>query len=321
MENYKKINQIADHHNCENNQPDFIVAASFGHKIPRNLIEDCNFAALNVHGSILPDFRGATPLQHAIMTHRKFTGVTLQIMDPKKIDTGDIVLVSDKIELCKNTFFKQLKLDAARIGANLLTDFFNHSPGPEFYLKNRKSQPQYTTSPYAKIVNYNREMEVLFLDSKNNPLIYDNIWAKFRVYEKLNLKIHKEDGKVLRVTVTDLELVSYDENSMDFDNNQLISHLFSCSDNLESGTILGCVTTSGTRESYIVGHSELEPIIRHKKSIMKIKEVKIKGKRMNGEDFYKNWIPKSQRVSRVKGSDEQISYSLIEPTDVYSFFL
>merc|ERR1712166_1615586 len=59
--------------------PDFAVVASFGHFIPDSVLKKFKYGGINVHGSLLPAYRGSTPLQRAILEHEKFTGITLQL--------------------------------------------------------------------------------------------------------------------------------------------------------------------------------------------------------------------------------------------------
>ncbi|QLQ79817.1 hypothetical protein HG537_0C04660 [Torulaspora globosa] len=67
-----------------------IVAVSFGKLIPSELINAVPFA-LNVHPSLLPRYKGASPIQHALLNGDKTTGVTVQTLHPSKFDQGSIV--------------------------------------------------------------------------------------------------------------------------------------------------------------------------------------------------------------------------------------
>ena len=70
--------------------PDFIVVAAFGQIIPKSILDIPRFGCLNVHASLLPAWRGAAPIQWAIMNGDRETGVTIMRMDPG-LDTGDII--------------------------------------------------------------------------------------------------------------------------------------------------------------------------------------------------------------------------------------
>lgn len=71
-------------------QPDLIVTAAFGQFLPMKLINAAKIAAVNVHGSLLPKYRGGAPIQHAIMNGDSKTGVSIIYM-VKKMDAGAIL--------------------------------------------------------------------------------------------------------------------------------------------------------------------------------------------------------------------------------------
>ncbi len=71
--------------------PDFIVVAAFGQILPKNILDIAS--CINLHASILPAFRGASPIQDAILSQEKFSGVSAMKMDVG-LDTGDILAFS-----------------------------------------------------------------------------------------------------------------------------------------------------------------------------------------------------------------------------------
>ncbi|MCY9806898.1 methionyl-tRNA formyltransferase [Lentilactobacillus senioris] len=71
-------------------QPDLIVTAAFGQFLPSKLLAAAKIAAVNVHGSLLPKYRGGAPVQYAIMNGDTETGITIMYME-KKMDAGDIL--------------------------------------------------------------------------------------------------------------------------------------------------------------------------------------------------------------------------------------
>jgi methionyl-tRNA formyltransferase len=70
--------------------PEIITVASYGQIIPPAILNYPPFGCINVHASILPRYRGAAPIQRAIMAGEKSTGVTIMYMD-EGLDTGDII--------------------------------------------------------------------------------------------------------------------------------------------------------------------------------------------------------------------------------------
>ncbi|MBR4343814.1 MAG: methionyl-tRNA formyltransferase [Lachnospiraceae bacterium] len=77
--------------------PDIIVVVAFGQILRKNVLELAKYGCINVHASLLPKYRGASPIQWAVINGEKETGITIMQMDPG-IDTGDIIL-QEKLEL------------------------------------------------------------------------------------------------------------------------------------------------------------------------------------------------------------------------------
>lgn len=71
-------------------KPDIMVVAAFGQILPQGLLDLPKYGCINVHASLLPKYRGAAPIQWAILNGEAVTGVTIQRMD-MGIDTGDII--------------------------------------------------------------------------------------------------------------------------------------------------------------------------------------------------------------------------------------
>lgn len=99
-------------------KPDFIVVVAFGHIIPKNILSLPNMASINVHASLLPKYRGAAPIQWAIINREKETGVTIILLD-EGVDTGDILL-SSKLEISFDDTSDILHDRLADLAADLL---------------------------------------------------------------------------------------------------------------------------------------------------------------------------------------------------------
>jgi methionyl-tRNA formyltransferase len=78
-------------------KPDLIIVAAFGKIIPQAVLDIPGFGCINVHASLLPKYRGPSPIQNAIMAGENQTGISIMLMD-KGIDTGDI-LAQEKIDI------------------------------------------------------------------------------------------------------------------------------------------------------------------------------------------------------------------------------
>lgn len=104
-------------------QADLGVVAEYGMIIPEPLLYMPTHKTLNLHGSILPKYRGASPIQTAILMGDKQTGVTLMLMD-KKMDHGP-TLASASIPVGDDETYKELSARLAEIAAEL---FLNKAP-------------------------------------------------------------------------------------------------------------------------------------------------------------------------------------------------
>ena len=97
--------------------PDMIVVAAFGQILPQSVLDIPKYGCINVHGSLLPELRGAAPMQNAVLQGKKETGVTIMKMEAG-LDTGDMISkVVCNIEGMNITEVSEL---LAREGADLL---------------------------------------------------------------------------------------------------------------------------------------------------------------------------------------------------------
>lgn len=100
-------------------KPDIAVVVAYGKILPKEVLEIPRFGCINVHASILPKYRGASPIQHAILCGEEKTGVTIIQMD-EGMDTGDMLL---KRELAiDNMNAEELSRALGKIGGELILE-------------------------------------------------------------------------------------------------------------------------------------------------------------------------------------------------------
>ena len=75
-------------------EPDMIIVAAFGQIIPKTILDMPKYGCLNIHASLLPKYRGAAPIQWAVLNGDKITGVTTMYL-ASEMDTGDIIYTSE----------------------------------------------------------------------------------------------------------------------------------------------------------------------------------------------------------------------------------
>ena len=128
-------------------EPEVIVVVAFGQIIPKEVLELPKYGCINIHASLLPKYRGAAPIQQAVIDGEKESGVTIMQMG-EGLDTGDmlskIVIPLDKEETGGSLFGK-----LAQAGAELLIKTL---PSIEQGTVTPEKQSQESPTPYAAMI-------------------------------------------------------------------------------------------------------------------------------------------------------------------------
>ena len=182
--------------------PDMIVVAAFGQILPLSVLEIPRLGCINVHGSLLPDLRGAAPMQAAILNGLDESGVTIMRME-EGLDTGDMISkVSCDIRGRDITEVSEI---LACAGARLLTETIPHiEDGTAVYEKQDDS-----LSSYAKMISktdgmtdFNEPAEVIerkiraYLEWPACYSYLDGLQVKFYKAEALGDQPDGEPGTV-----------------------------------------------------------------------------------------------------------------------------
>ena len=131
------LNQIA---------PDAVVVAAYGKILPKSILSIPKYGCINVHASLLPKYRGAAPIQRAVLNGEKETGITIMQMD-EGIDTGDI-LYTVSTEIGVNETSEQLFERLAALGADALITALRLVDAGEI-----KAEKQTGDSSYAHMID------------------------------------------------------------------------------------------------------------------------------------------------------------------------
>src|SRR3989344_4142026 len=192
---------------------DLFIVASYGKIIPKSILDIPKFGTLNVHPSLLPKFRGPSPIQAFILSGEKKTGVTIMLMDDK-IDHGQILLQkefearSTKHEI-RNKFqiqnsenlklnAKQLEEKLAELGGQRLVDVI-----PKWINGEINPQEQdHSQATFTKKIN--KEDGLVDLEKDNPEIIYRKFLA-FQPWPGIYYFAQKNNQKI-RVIITDMEL-------------------------------------------------------------------------------------------------------------------
>ena len=128
--------------------PDIIVVAAFGQIIPKSILDMPKFGCINIHASLLPKYRGAAPIQQAVIDGEKESGVTIMQMGTG-LDTGDMIS-RIVVPLAKDETGGSLFAKLAQAGAELLIQTL-----PSIFdgTATREKQPQESPTPYAAMIS------------------------------------------------------------------------------------------------------------------------------------------------------------------------
>ncbi len=141
--------------------PDLIAVVAYGKFLPESILNMPKYGCINGHASLLPKYRGASPIQWAIVKGEKQTGVTIQCM-AMGMDTGDI-LETETVDICYNETGESLFDKLAPITAELLLKTIAKAENNE--LAPKKQDERLAT--YAPIIT--KEMALInFSDSAEN---------------------------------------------------------------------------------------------------------------------------------------------------------
>ena len=188
--------------------PDIIIVAAFGQIIPKEVLELPKFGCINIHASLLPKYRGAAPIQQAVIDGEKESGVTIMQMG-EGLDTGDMIskiVIPLSPEETGGSLFGKL----AQAGAELLIKTL---PSIEQGTAEFEKQPQESPTPYASMItkqmghmDFNRpaeELERLVRGLNPWPSAYTFINGKTLKVWKCKVSAEETDAAPGTVFLTD----------------------------------------------------------------------------------------------------------------------
>ena len=201
--------------------PDIITVVAYGKILPKNVLDYPKYGCVNVHGSLLPEYRGAAPMQMAIIDGKKVTGITTMFM-AEGLDTGDMLLKAE-CEIAENDNFEVIHDRLGALGADLLQKTIDGlekgeiTPIPQDHSKSTHT---------SKILKEDCEIDF----TKDCDTVHNLI----RGLSPIPLAFtHTPDGKLLKIVASEI----YERNSQNAEAGKVIS--------LENGKIrVACATGS-----------------------------------------------------------------------------
>lgn len=167
-------------------KPDVIVVVAYGKILPKYILDFPKYGCINLHGSILPKYRGAAPMQRALIDGEKETGVTTMCM-AEGLDTGDMLEIA-KISITEDDNFETVHDRLSEIGASLLVStLLKLQDGSLVPQKQDDSLATYA----AKIEN--QDCRIDFSQSANT------VFNQVRGLSPFPLAYCKHNGKMLKV--------------------------------------------------------------------------------------------------------------------------
>ena len=101
-----------------NHKPDVIITCAYGQIVPKQMLDYPDYGCINIHGSLLPKYRGASPIQSAIMNGDEVTGITLMYME-EGLDTGNIIHAKE-LKISDDDTYGTLSEKLSLLGRDLL---------------------------------------------------------------------------------------------------------------------------------------------------------------------------------------------------------
>ena len=168
-------------------ETDLIIVASFGLILPDSMLSIPNFGVINIHPSLLPKYRGPSPISSCIVSGEKITGVTIMKM-VKELDAGPI-LHQEKFELDANLTSDEVGTKLFEIGTNKINELFSKIAIPEIIELEQDHSKATFTRIVKKIdgqINWKEDIQVIFRKFKayySWPGIY-TYWNNKRIIFK-----------------------------------------------------------------------------------------------------------------------------------------
>ncbi len=212
-----KLSKSPEMEKIINLQPDLMITAAYGQFLPTKLLAAAKIAAINVHGSLLPKYRGGAPIQYSIINGDKETGVSIMYM-VKKMDAGDIISqrsipIEDTDD--SGTMFKKLSLLGRDLLLETLPKLISGDVNPVAQDPDKVVFSPNITSEQEQI---DFRLPARLIDAKVRGLrpaplgnmVIDGLRTKIYDVTPLEEKTDLEPGKVVRITKHQLVIAAGD---------------------------------------------------------------------------------------------------------------
>ena len=198
-------------------EPELVVVAAFGQILSKEILDIPKYGCINIHASLLPRLRGASPIQQAVMDGDKESGITIMMMD-EGLDTGDVILKSEFAlddEITAGELHDKMTVEGAKVLCETL-DLIKEGKAP-------RTPQNHDEFSYAPIMDKNlghvdfsksaKEVHNLPRGVNPWPSAYTNYMdKKMKVWKTkvLDEKSSKEPGTILKVDQDGIKVATKD---------------------------------------------------------------------------------------------------------------
>ena len=188
-------------------KPDISIVVAYGKILPSKFLSLENTMFINIHASLLPRWRGAAPIQRAIMNNDNETGISIMKIEPK-LDTGP-VLMQSKIEITRGINYEELSDQMSKLGARLILEALDliENGKAKFISQNDKdvSYAKKIEKVESKI-NWNSEAKKVIAKINAlhpNPGSWFNLKGlRIKVIKAIEIKAKGEPGEIINKDFT-----------------------------------------------------------------------------------------------------------------------
>ncbi len=183
----------------KNLKPDIILVFSYGNILPKSILDIPKWGCINIHASLLPKWRGSSPVQYSLLNNEKVTGYSIMLMN-EKVDEGNI-LFKEKIKIEKNddtqTLLKKITTQASILILDIIENFVKGIIKP--------FEQNHNMATYTKVIKKHET----YLDFNETA---DNILGKIRAFNPNPGSKCFINGELVKIIKAKKELLNQNEN-------------------------------------------------------------------------------------------------------------
>lgn len=175
-------------------RPDLVVVCDYGKIVPAEILNIPKFGCINIHPSLLPKYRGSSPIQRAILDGESKTGVTIMLLD-EKLDHGP-VLVQRSEKIKKDETYLSLRDRLAEIGARTLMEFLPNFLNGKFTPKEQDHKKAVLTRELTREdgrIDWKKKAEEIERMARAYE-VWPGVWSRFK-NKILKLRVSKCEGR------------------------------------------------------------------------------------------------------------------------------